>query len=124
MKPKTIGFWRGRLPHWEVEDGKYFVTIRLKRAIPKAGLDRIREKSEALQNVDHTNEAEVLRIQRLIFKEMEYWLHRSKQVQHLRGQQVAEMVIDAIEHREQRCVWNMFEYVGMPNHVHLFFRNR
>ena len=28
--------------------------------------------------------------------------------------------MEAIDHRQQTAVWNMFEYVVMPNHVHLF----
>ena len=39
--PETMRFYRMRLPHWEVEDGRYFVTIRLKGAIPQEGLDQI-----------------------------------------------------------------------------------
>jgi hypothetical protein len=34
-KPETIDFWVGRLPHWEVVDGRYFVTIHLAGAIPE-----------------------------------------------------------------------------------------
>ena len=121
MKPTTIGFWQGRLPHWEVEDGRYFVTVRLRGAIPKVGRDRIREKSDELRNVDRHNEEEVLKIQRSIFKEMEHWLHRSERVKYLENEKVAQMIIEAVEHRQQECIWNMFEYVVMPNHLHLFF---
>ena len=31
QKPETVAYWRGRLPHWEVVEGRYFVTIRLVR---------------------------------------------------------------------------------------------
>lgn len=104
-----------------MEDGKYFVTVRLKGAIPRTGRDRIRQKSEELRNANRNNEDEVLRIQRLVFKEMEYWLHRSKNVRHLQHENVAEMVTEAITHRQKDGVWNMFEHVIMPNHLHLFF---
>ena len=40
-KPETISFWRGRLPHWEVTSGRYFVTIHLAGAIPPQGQERI-----------------------------------------------------------------------------------
>ncbi len=52
MKPKTIRFWRGRLPHWEVEAGRYFLTVRLKGAIPIEGQERIRAKAEQLGQVE------------------------------------------------------------------------
>jgi mannose/cellobiose epimerase-like protein (N-acyl-D-glucosamine 2-epimerase family) len=41
-KSKTIAFWSGRLPHWEVEDGRYFITIHLSGAIPAAARRRLR----------------------------------------------------------------------------------
>src|SRR5262249_13528856 len=40
-KPETVAFWRGRLPHWKVVDGRYFVTIHVAGAIPKQGQERI-----------------------------------------------------------------------------------
>ncbi len=42
--PETIDFWVGRLPHWEVVDGRYFVTIHLSGAIPEAGHHRIHDR--------------------------------------------------------------------------------
>ncbi len=121
MKPKTIRIWRGRLPHWEVEDGRYFLTVRLKGAIPIEGQERIRAKAEQLGQVEKNNEEAILRIQRQIFKEMEEWLHRSQNVMYLQTAAVAEMIVEAIEHRQEQGVWNIFEYVVMPNHLHLFF---
>ena len=35
-KPETISFWRKQLPHWEVVDGLYFVTIHVCGAIGAA----------------------------------------------------------------------------------------
>ena len=40
-KPETVAFWRDRLPHWEVADGRYFVTLHLAGAIPAEGQERI-----------------------------------------------------------------------------------
>ena len=157
--PETISFWCGRLPHWEVEDGRYFVTLHLAGAIPAQGWDRIREirrmlevgpvgpASRAGPEAADRNEsrsdcerraarmraagkaspaplagpAARLRVQRMIFREMERWLDRAPQVKHLSNPDVAKIVIDAIEFRRQSAVWNMFAYVVMPNHIHLFF---
>ena len=52
---------------------------------------------------------------------MEAWLDRAERDVHLRHPEVAEMVVEAIEHRECRGDWRLFEYVVMPNHLHLFF---
>src|SRR5207253_2040171 len=38
----------------------------------------------------------------------------------LQNRDVAEMVIEAIEHRQQRGDWRVFEYVVMPSHLHMF----
>jgi REP element-mobilizing transposase RayT len=124
-KPATIAFWTGRLPHWEVEDGRYFVTIRLAGAIPQEGQDRIRQLAGQFARLDRIESPESwLRLQRRIFRVMEDWLHRTETVAHLRQPEIAAMVMEAIEHRQQRGDWTMWEYVVMPNHVHLFFELR
>jgi REP element-mobilizing transposase RayT len=118
-RPNTVAFWRGRLPHWEVEAGRYFVTIHLAGAIPDVAQARIREIAAELARIP--NEAdERLQIQRRIFGEMERWLDRADSNQHLTQPAVASMVREAITHREQSD-WAMLEYVLMPNHIHLFF---
>ena len=38
----------------------------------------------------------------------------------LRHPQVAAMVAEAIEHRQRRADWDVFEHVLMPTHLHLF----
>jgi putative transposase len=68
-----------------------------------------------------TSGDERLRLQRLIFREIESWLDRAECVRHLHNAVVAEMVVEAIEHRAKQAVWRMFEFVVMPNHIHLFF---
>jgi putative transposase len=119
-KPETISFWRGRLPHWEVVEGRYFVTIHLAGAIPQAGQKRIREISQQLDQAAEHSDDRRLQIQRQIFAEMESWLDRAESVQYLTEPVVANIVREAITHREA-LDWRMFEYVVMPNHLHLFF---
>jgi REP-associated tyrosine transposase len=119
-KPKTVAFWYGRLPHWEVEDARYFITIHLAGAIPIAGKKRLRSISSQLRNLEPGNTAQWLRLQRLIFAEMEAWLDRAPLNSRLRQPEIAEMVIEAIELRGRRGDWKMLEYVVMPTHLHLF----
>jgi putative transposase len=119
-RPKTIDFWFGRLPHWEVEDGRYFVTIHLAGAIPVSGRNRILLLSHQAAELPQSSEA-WLQLQRRIFAEMESWLDRAKNVDHLAHEAVAQMVVESIRHRERRGDWRMFEFVVMPNHIHLFF---
>ncbi len=121
-KPATIAFWTGRLPHWEVEDGRYFVTIRLAGAIPQEGQDRIRQLAGEWTSVNRIQAPEEwLRQQRRIFRAMEEWLHRAETVVYLQRPEIAELVMEAVEHRKRRGDWTVWEYVVMPNHIHLFF---
>ncbi|MEX0614040.1 MAG: transposase [Pirellulales bacterium] len=119
-KPQTIAFWSGRLPHWEVEDGRYFITIHLAGAIPAQGRNRLRQIAEQLRHIEDRQAAQWLRIQRMIFAEMERWLDRAEWNPLLQRRDVAEVVADAIEHRHERGDWQMYEYVVMPTHVHMF----
>ncbi len=124
-KPKTIDFWRGDLPHWQVENGRYFVTIHLHGAVPEVAHQRIRELSaefrrsdvDCKDNVDH----QYLELSRRIFLEMERWLDRSPAVAHFRHAPLAEMIVESIEHRQHRRIWEMLSFVVMPSHLHLFF---
>ena len=56
----------------------------------------------------------------MIFREIEKWLDRAEWVTHLQNSTVAEMVVEAIEHRQQIGAWKVFEYTVMPTHIHLF----
>ncbi len=120
-KPGTIAFWTGRLPHWEVEEGRYFVTIHLAGAIPPAGQQRILEIASSLKRIDKGQDDGCLRIQRQIFAEMERWLDTTTSAAQLQDPTVAEIVIEAINHRCDTGIWRVFEYVVMPSHIHLFF---
>lgn len=115
-KPRTLEFWRSRLPHWEVADGSYFVTIHLAGAIPKAAARRIHEIRQKRSNFP-MNCCSVL--QSTIFHEMERWLDRASQADYLVDPQIAKLTMEAIEHRTAIGVWSAIEYVVMPNHIHL-----
>src|SRR5688500_17081344 len=119
-RPETVAFWNGRLPHWEVVDGRYFVTIHLAGAIPQQGQDRIHVlAAEAHRFADDNGDAR-LQVYRRVFAEMEAWLDRVDHVDHLSQPDVARMVMESVTHRQGR-IWNMLEYVVMPTHLHLFF---
>jgi REP element-mobilizing transposase RayT len=51
---------------------------------------------------------------------MEAWLDRVPETAYLQEPAIAEMVMESITFRQQRD-WNMFEFVVMPTHLHLFF---
>jgi REP element-mobilizing transposase RayT len=119
-RPKTLSFWAGRLPHWEVEDGRYFITIHLAGAIPAAGRLRLRTLAAQLRTASARHSAKWLELQRAIFAEMESWLGRAEWNPHLQNRDVARLIAEAIETRHERGDWHVFEYVIMPTHLHLF----
>lgn len=118
--PQSSHFYRRQLPHWEVAEACYFVTIRLKGAIPKAGLDYIHQLREAYDRAI-ANGQTGLKQRRAVFIEMEKWLDRAPTVNYLTRPDIAEMIVEAIEHREQEGIWTVYSYALMPNHLHLFF---
>jgi putative transposase len=119
-KPDTISFWRGRLPHWEVAEGRYFVTIHLAGAIPQQGQERIRDLAAAHDILAECDVDGRHRLQRLIYAEMESWLDRAEVVSHLGNPALARSIMESIAFRHGRT-WNVIEYVVMPSHIHLFF---
>jgi hypothetical protein len=119
-KPETIAFWCGRLPHWEVVDGRYFVTLHLAGAIPELGQQRVRTIAAELDRLAQHDIEGRLRVPRRVFAEMEAWLDRADHITHLGQPEIAQVVMEAIAFREQRQ-WRVFEFVVMPTHLHLFF---
>jgi REP element-mobilizing transposase RayT len=118
---ETIAFWWGLLPHWEVADGRYFITIHLAGAIPASGQERIRAEVDRLRRAltsGQTGHWQRLRLSAAV----ERWLDRAPSVMYLGEAAAAEMVCEALEHRASLGVWELFEYVVMPSHVHLFVR--
>ena len=59
--------------------------------------------------------------QRRIFSAMESWLDRAEGHKGLVQPDIAQMLMEAIAFRQDHCVWDMIEFVIMPNHIHLFF---
>jgi REP element-mobilizing transposase RayT len=115
-KTETIRFWRRTLPHWEVVNGVYFVTIHLQGAIPVAGHDRIRHIADSITQSNYEGR------HRHVFLEMEKYLDCAPHVCHLTHPGVADIVTEALQYRHAKGDWQLIEYVIMPNHIHLFYR--
>lgn len=80
----------------------------------------MRELSRQLAMFDNRHAPDWLRVQRMIFQEMERWLDHAAFVTHLQQAAIADMVVEAIESRQRRGDWQMLAYVVMPTHLHLF----
>jgi REP element-mobilizing transposase RayT len=118
-QPHTISFYRKKLPHWEVADGIYFVTIRRHGSIPMEIIAKIRKMSLELENL---SDGDALNIRRKIFKTMENELDKSDKKCDLIKSPISKIIIEAIKNRADKNIWRMVEYVIMPNHIHLFLQ--
>ncbi|MBP7866931.1 MAG: transposase [Acidobacteria bacterium] len=113
----TARFYRKRLPHWEVENGTYFVTVGLFGALPPqiaAGIRRIAGKAAGGGDAG-------LRKSRAGFLAMENWLHRFEGRRDLENPRVASEVEAFIRENSANGFWEMHAWVLMPNHAHLLF---
>ena len=115
-RPKTLYFYRNHLPHWEVENGTYFVTLRLHKTLPRDIEQRLR-----LLRHEYASDQQGPILQQKIFTDMEHWLDNLSDRRHLAEPAVAQTVVDSIRHRQQANTWDMHEFVVMPNHVHMLF---
>ncbi|MFW6151515.1 MAG: transposase [Verrucomicrobiota bacterium] len=115
-QPETITFWRGVLPHWEVVDGRYFVTVRLANSLPHRV---VQELSGVLTDA---TDKDYLKKSRAYFKQMEQWLDKNTSETFLRQADVAAIVKSTIDKYVDVGYWHMIAAVTMPNHIHMFFR--
>jgi len=104
---------RGRLPHWEMESGWYFVTFRLCDSLPEHVLAELEEQTKRAR-LTKKHDPELLRT-------IEKYLDRGTGSCWLRRPEIASVVADAILHLHGKK-WRMLAWVVMPNHVHLVFR--
>ncbi|MFA6714543.1 MAG: transposase [Victivallales bacterium] len=118
-KPETTRFYRKRLPHWEVTEGLYFVTIRQAGTIPPGGIRRLKELSEELRSAPNVTET---KRQKIIFAMLEKFLNTSTKG-NLTEEPYQSIIKNAVRHRHETGKWRIIEYVIMPNHIHLFFQN-
>ena len=115
---KTLAIYRRKLPHWEVENASYFVTLSLHGALPPQVIEEIRDRNRRFEREAHLP---ALERSRIIFKQMEQWLDCRAEVRWLEIPEVARSIMESIRGYEERDVWKIHEYVIMPTHAHLYF---
>jgi len=67
---KLRRIWHTQLPHWEVERGVYFITIRCAGSLPKNVRERITEIQKSLSEVEAADQA-FYQLQRQYFLTLE-----------------------------------------------------
>ncbi len=112
---RTSAFWRGALPHWEVVDGRYFVTLHLANSLPSVVAEKLRQELAAQEGDPQVRS-------QAYFRQLDYWLDAHHGDVHLKHPAVAAWVVDTIKQYQRAGYWQVLAYAVLPNHLHLFFR--
>jgi REP element-mobilizing transposase RayT len=116
---------RGRLPHWELESGLYFVTFRLGDSLPKETLEGIKERARVLLAWQRfgrkLSPGEENIVARYSPRKIEEYLAAGRGGCYLQDHRVATLVADALRFWDGQR-YRLLAWCLMPNHVHVVFR--
>ncbi len=115
---ETKNFWRSRLPHWEIERGIYFITIRCANSLPSQAQARLEELKTSIESQDANSESFKL-FQREVFATCEKYLDRGYGFCPFENGNAAQQLIADLEFWSEEANWLVPSYCVMPNHVHL-----
>jgi REP element-mobilizing transposase RayT len=108
---------RGRLPHWELDNALYSITIRLEDALPRIIVaDLMRERDRAISKA--SIDAERRAIDRMFDLRIDYFADRGYGSCHLARPEAASIVENALRHFDGDR-YSLLAYAVMPNHVHM-----
>jgi putative transposase len=113
---QTIRFTRRHLPHWEVEQGRYFVTVRCADSLPREAVLRLSELGEA-QRLIEPRSAPFAAHQRIIFRTLEKYLDGGFGSCPLKDPLVARIIQDELHALLDGQV-SVPHFTLMPNHWH------
>ena len=113
---ETTSFRRGKLPHWEIKGGRYFVTVRLADSLPAAIVARLQEIHRTLSAVESAS-TQFIALQRQYFQTMEQHLDAGTGACLLRDSIAATILRDELLALDD---WSVAvpHYSIMPNHWH------
>jgi len=113
----TKKFWRARLPHWEIEQGIYFITIRCANSLPSQAQARLKEIKDSVELQDANSESFKL-FQREVFATCEKYLDSGYGFCPFENEDAAHQFIEVLESWLEEANWFVPNYCVMPNHVH------
>jgi REP element-mobilizing transposase RayT len=116
---------RGRLPHWEKEEGLYFLTFHLADSLPQSVLAKIAERHHILESAKEIN-ANLLPEQKALLADyshtrIEEYFDRGAGSCPLQDMRVAGSMAAALRFREGKH-YRLLAWCIMPNHVHVVVR--
>lgn len=117
---------RGRLPHWEKEEGVYFVTFRLSDSLPQHILEKLDHEREQAEKVlavldRELSHAEKRKIDMLFSDRVNEYLDKGYGESYMRNPVIADIVAKALTHFDGDR-YHLYSWCVMPNHVHVVFR--
>ncbi len=115
MEALTRRRWRNRLPHWEIENGIYFVTVRCAGSLPSGVREKIKELQIALDAIDSRDD-DFQSLQRQIFLTAEKYLDRGEGFAPFKETKACQALAEHFETLESG--WLLTDWVIMPNHIH------
>jgi len=115
---ETKNFWRTRLPHWEIEQGVYFVTIRCANSLPLQAQARLKEIKDTVESLD-ANSDQFKLFQREVFATCEKYLDSGYGFCPFEHGNAAQQLIVDLESCSEEANWLVPNYCVMPNHIHL-----
>ena len=117
---------KGRLPHWEVHEGTYFVTFRLADSLPESFMQPLKAKRRKMESqVRVRGLALTPEVKRKISARLNLHVEKALDSCHgacvLRDHSNAEIVAATLHFFDgERC--HLYSWCIMPNHVHVVFR--
>ena len=116
---------RGRLPHWEKEEGLYFITFHLADSLPHSVLLKIAERHRILETA-RQKRANFLPGQKTLLAEyshtrIEEYFDRGAGCCAFLDHRIAGSMAAALRFREAKH-YRLLAWCIMPNHVHVVVR--
>jgi REP element-mobilizing transposase RayT len=117
---------RNRLPHWDVDNGTYFITTNLFDAVPHEVRVRLDEECKAYvaeieRRRARMTRAEEFALNQLVRERLEEALDAGAGVCWLRQPNIARMMAGAINFFDGKR-YELLAWCVMPNHIHLLFQ--
>jgi REP element-mobilizing transposase RayT len=112
----TTRFTRRKLPHWEVEHPRFFVTVRCARSLPASALGRLKDIHNEVRVISPRSEKHA-QLQRSYFLTIEKYLDVAAASFPLANPSAANELVDEFQRLSE---WNIkvSHYSILPNHWH------
>lgn len=114
--PVTIRLTHRKLPHWEVEHGRYFITVRCADSLPEQVLARLVEIHRTMERLPVSSAGSVV-AQRRQFLTLEKYLDAGHGACPLRQPAAAKIVVDELSALRDWQI-DVPHLTVMPNHWH------